>query len=124
MNKSILKKNLCSFVAQYQARHSTFTRWRSPLMAVASADDPLFITLKKVVSSSHALPKDLLSKARSVVAFFIPFEKAVAKSNGPGLLASEEWARAYIETNATRNVLGIRKIMKISAQLMCAENVL
>lgn len=107
MDKSTLKNNLCTFVAQYQAKYSTFTKWRSPLLAVASACDPLFITLKRVVSSSHALPKDLLPTARSVVAFFIPFEKTVAKSNGPGHLASEEWARAYIETNALIAEVGL-----------------
>jgi hypothetical protein len=64
------------------------------------------------------------SDSQNGCCFFIPFEKAVVKNNGPGPLASEEWARAYIDTNAARCVLGIRKIMKISSQLMFAENVL
>lgn len=107
MDKSILQDNLNSFVAKYQESHSTITKWRQPLLAVASADDPLFATLKSVVSPSHILPVDLLSTARTVVTFFIPFEKTIAQSNVQGHLASEEWARAYIETNALLTAVGL-----------------
>lgn len=107
MDKARLQKILNSFVAQYQESHSTITKWRQPLMAVASAADPLFVKLKSVVSPSHFLPVDLLCTARTVVTYFIPFEKSIAQSNVHGHLASEEWARAYIETNALLTALGL-----------------
>lgn len=107
MEKARLQEILNSFVAQYQESHRTITKWRQPLMAVASAADPLFVKLKSVVSPSHFLPVDLLRTARTVVTYFIPFEKSIAQSNVPGHLASEEWARAYIETNTLLTASGL-----------------
>jgi epoxyqueuosine reductase QueG len=80
-------------------RSGVTTRWRAPLVRYAAADDPLFSTLREVVSSSHALPGELLPGARTVIAFFLPFARGVAVSNYGGRLASAGWARAYVETN-------------------------
>lgn len=107
MDKKSLAENLQRFVGQYQHRHLTETEWRMPLLGFASADDSLFPELKRVVSPDHALPKDLLSNARTVVAFFLPFSKRIAQSNNPGRLASKEWAQAYIETNTLIEAIGL-----------------
>ena len=73
--------------------------WERPLVGFASASDPLFATLRTVVSATHAMPTDLLGEAATAVAFFLPFTKAVAASNREGDRASREWGLAYIETN-------------------------
>ena len=52
------------FVNVYQSAGRVHTSWREPLVAYASADDPLFHTLKDVVSPSHAMPKDLLQELK------------------------------------------------------------
>jgi len=100
MNKQSIADTLHGFVLRYRHEHSTGTRWRTPLVGFAAADDPLFIELKRVVSPTHALPNDLLRTARTVVSFFIPLAESIAGSNIPGTLASREWALAYLETNA------------------------
>jgi epoxyqueuosine reductase QueG len=41
----------------------------------------------------------LLTDARSVVVYFIPFAKDIPRGNRHDRHASKEWARAYIETN-------------------------
>ena len=97
--KDTIRREIEGFVSQYQERHETETRWREPLVGFASAADPLFVRLKTVVSPTHALPEDLLAGARTVIAFFIPFERFVAQSNIEGVLVSKEWAKAYIQTN-------------------------
>ena len=80
--------------------------WGRPRVAVASADDPLFDRLGRVVDPGHAMPGDLLQGVRSVVVFFLPFDRALGESNDRhGRLASPGWAEAYVETN-----LLIRKI--------------
>lgn len=107
MNKKSITDKLKGFVLRYQKEHSTETRWRTPLMGFASADDSLFLELKRVVSPTHTLPKDLLPIARTVIAFFLPFDKSVARSNISGLLASREWAQAYVETNTLINATGL-----------------
>ena len=45
----------------------------------------------------------MLPGARSVVAFFLPFERGVVKSNRGGRVPSPEWALAYRETNTLIN---------------------
>jgi epoxyqueuosine reductase QueG len=97
--KEKICKEIAQFVARYQENNHIKTHWREPLVGFASADDPLFDELKKVVSPTHALPKDLLASARTVIAFFIPFEKDVGHSNMDGRMASQEWVYAYIEAN-------------------------
>jgi len=52
-----------------------------------------------VVGPTHALPTDLLKEAVTVVAFVIPFTKALAATNKRGKEASREWAVAYLRTN-------------------------
>lgn len=85
-----------SFVSRYP---SEATGWNTPLVAFADAADPMFGELKKWVGPGHAMPEDLLPGARSVLCFFLPFEKRIAQSNAGDGASSIEWARAYIETN-------------------------
>ena len=87
------------FVKERLRNKAIRTRWDEPLVACADAKDPLFDELKKAVSPSHALPGDLLTGARTVIVYFMPFGRDIARSNRKGYHASEEWAVAYVETN-------------------------
>lgn len=91
----IIKK----FVEHYPQVRDVQTKWKEPLVAYADASDKMFYKLKEVVSPSHALPKDLLPEAKTVVAYFIPFDEEIVKSNEEGRECSKAWAKAYIETN-------------------------
>jgi epoxyqueuosine reductase QueG len=73
--------------------------WQTPLVGFADARDPRFSELKRVVRPSHGLPGDLLPGARTVVAYFLPFDPVIPRSNHRGRFSSETWAVAYIETN-------------------------
>jgi epoxyqueuosine reductase QueG len=97
--KEELRSEIAGFIARLADHRKTTTRWRSPLVGFASASDPLFVQFRTVVSPSHSLPEELLPGARTVIAFFLPFEPQVANSNVRGRLAAREWAVAYIETN-------------------------
>ena len=74
--------------------------WKKPLVAAVRADHPDFATLKTAVAPTHLLPEDVLTGAKSVVCFFIPFADFVAESNREPGSASAEWAHAYVSTNA------------------------
>ncbi len=87
------------FVKSYEERSVTATGYREPLIRIADAADPLFVQLRRYVGPSHQLPEELLSGAKSVICYFIPFEKGIAESNKVGSTPSEIWARAYRETN-------------------------
>jgi len=87
-------------------RHSvttagTITEYREPLVAFTRADDPRFRDLRATVSPIHLTPEDLVSGARTVVSFFLPFAAWVVEANAQEReQVAREWAVAYVETNA------------------------
>jgi len=89
----------------------TVTEYRTPLVGFASAENPRFLELREVADPGHGVPSDLLTGARSVVAFFLPFAPWVVQANARHReQVAREWALAYVETNAL--------IGHISAQLI------
>lgn len=98
MNREI-KELIKSYIKEYEKNDDIETEWKEAIVNFADANDPLFEELKDVVSPSHALPQDILSDAKSVIAYFIPFVESIANSNIDGKYSSKEWAKAYVETN-------------------------
>ena len=94
-----IEQLIVDYVAAYPTEKKTATSWKRPIVGVAKADDPKFEALKEQVRETHLTPKELLQTGASVIAFFLPFEEAIAKSNLEGLRPSRAWAVAYIETN-------------------------
>lgn len=90
---------LSDYVSTYRKNHTTQTVWRKPLVAYASATDPLFAELKQIIGPHHSLPGEIVDGAKSVIVYFLPFDENVGKSNIPGVESSAEWDIAYIETN-------------------------
>lgn len=88
-----------NYVRDYKTNEGTATEWNEPLVSFADATDPMFRKLKEVVDVNHALPSDLLRDAKTVISYFIPFDRKIALSNVKGNQASKEWAISYIETN-------------------------
>ncbi|MHA1710959.1 MAG: epoxyqueuosine reductase [Candidatus Freyarchaeota archaeon] len=97
--RELIENFIKSYVKSYRRIKGTFTDWKTPLVAYADADDPLFKRLREIVDEGHLLPFDLLDDAKTVVSYFIPFQKRVALSNAGGECPSREWATAYVETN-------------------------
>jgi len=97
--KTRIEKLIKGFVEDYGSRIDIRSRWREPIITYADAKDQLFIKLKEIISSTHGLPKDFLPDAKTVIAYFIPFDDTIVNSNIEGKMSSKEWAIAYIETN-------------------------
>jgi len=98
MNKEITKI-IKNYIKEYQKNDDIKTEWKEVIVNFADAKDPQFKKLKEIVSPSHAMPEDIISDAKSVIAYFIPFSEEVANSNIEGKYSSKEWAKAYVETN-------------------------
>ncbi|MGD2177945.1 MAG: epoxyqueuosine reductase [Anaerolineae bacterium] len=82
------------------AEADTITAYREPLVGFADANDPRFPELRRVANANHMMPAHLLPGARSVVAFFVPFDQTVVQANARDRKAvAREWALAYVETN-------------------------
>ncbi len=77
----------------------TVTRYRTPLVGFAAADDLLFQRMKQIIGEQALLPTDLLPEARSVVSWFVPFARPLVETNRQSSLVAREWAVAYIEAN-------------------------
>lgn len=97
--KTVIEGLIKNFVKKYPEKLNTVCKWGEPLITYAAADNKEFYALKKVVGPTHALPKDLLPDAKTVVAYFIPFDQFIIESNVDGRYCSKEWGIAYIETN-------------------------
>jgi epoxyqueuosine reductase QueG len=87
------------YVRDYKTSEGTVTEWSEPLVSFADATDSLFRKLKEVVDVNHFLPSDLLKDAKTVISYFIPFDKEIVLSNVKGNQTSKEWAISYVETN-------------------------
>jgi epoxyqueuosine reductase len=71
----------------------------TPLVGVASAEDPLFVRLKEpnVVGSFHLSPSEWLVGSKTVISYFLPFSITVRKANQLVGLPATEWLYARIE---------------------------
>jgi epoxyqueuosine reductase QueG len=93
-----------TYVREYPKTLGITNIWRKPLAAFASVDDR-FSILPTIAAPDHALPKDLLPEGRTVIVFFIPFTRALAKENHPGETPCLNWGVAYQQTNVLINLL-------------------
>jgi epoxyqueuosine reductase QueG len=97
--KEIIENLFKELIYNYIESSNSQTKWEEPLIGFAEANDPGFVQLKRIVDENHKLPNELLSNAKTVISYFIPFNQEVVSSNSNGKIASIEWAIAYIETN-------------------------
>jgi epoxyqueuosine reductase len=102
-----LRGILEEFVAGYARSAGISGWWRRPLLAAAKADDR-FRVLPAIASPEHALPWDLLPDARSVIVYFLPFRKDLARENREGATPCRDWGVAYVETNELIGRIGER----------------
>lgn len=102
MHRDTVEQWVRDFVSDYpdQRGDSLVTRWRTPLVGVATSTDPLFETFKTAVHEKHLLPRELLPEARSVIVFYLPFTGNLHRENfNEAHYCSRSWAAAYVETN-------------------------
>lgn len=97
--KKLITEEIIKFVETYGETHEVETKWRTPLVGVADAEDPMYLDVKKYIGSNHAMPQDIVPGAKSVIVIFVPFEESIARSNIPDEESSREWDYASIETN-------------------------
>ena len=97
--KKEIENSIQTYIDNYQQKDEIKSEWKKAVIKYAAADDPMFKELKNVVSEDHLMPEDILSEARTVIAYFIPFSEEIANSNIEGKYSSHQWAKAYVETN-------------------------
>ncbi len=97
--KEEIQNLIREFVKNYKIKNQTVSDWKEPIVGFANADDPLFLKLRALVGETHKLPVELLKDAKTVISYFILFNKKIVLSNVSGENCSREWAIAYIETN-------------------------
>jgi len=109
--KTQIEDWITAFVLAYPREKKVVTRWREPLVGVASARDTFFVQMKKIAQPNHVLPADLLEDAKSVVVYYVPFSVSLHRENfRAGYHCSRSWAVAYLETN--RLISDINQFMK------------
>lgn len=108
MNNPVTSSDLRIFIEEYVAGYPGVTGqkniWRRPLAVTAKADSR-FDILPDIAADDHALPKDLLATGKSVVVFFVPFIKELARENHKTNFPCRNWGLAYEATNQLINSL-------------------
>ena len=105
----------CRVVSSFAQKRASRLWWREPVVASAPVDSR-FLELRKMAAPDHILPWELLSTARSVIVFFVPFARFLPVENRPGSLPSRSWGLAYVETNELISVLCQRIKGKLEAR--------
>ncbi len=79
--------------------------FRKPICGFSAADDPRYKELKTVIGPWHCLPTELLPEAKTVISYYVPFTKEVAKApkNGGNLAL---WAESYEVVNRAFDFVG------------------
>ncbi len=97
--KKTIAREIENYVLNFQKRDNIDSFWKTPLVGFAAANNPNFLLLKEVAAPDHLQPEDILPGGKTVIAYFLPFQEWIPKSNVENVQSSEEWARAYVETN-------------------------
>ena len=94
-----ITETIKSTVIAYELNNNLHKFWKEPIIEIISAKNEKLKILRKAVSIEHFLPCDILSDAKSIISFFIPFQENIVRSNIGGTMASKEWVLAFIKTN-------------------------
>ena len=94
-----LKDKIESIIKEAAANPGTETRYREPLVGYASARDPIFDEMKKIICPHNLHPEEIFPEAKTVVSFFLPFEKELVKLNWRSREPLGEWTLAKGETD-------------------------
>lgn len=97
--EELVENEIKRTIKEFQGRQDIDSAWKNPIVGFADSEDPSFESLKEVAFEEHLEPREILENAQTVVAYFLPFQDWIPKSNIKGRLSSKEWAKAYIETN-------------------------
>lgn len=111
--KNYVESEVLNAINTFIKQEKPKTIWGEPLFGYADANDKLFEKLKEVANPKHLLPSDINDKAKTVIAYFLPFDKSIPISNYKGRYASREWVVAYIETNRLIAFINLWMIEKL-----------
>jgi ferredoxin len=93
-----LREFATEFVAAEPNRLGRAGFWQEPLL-VSAPIDARFEILPQIAFNEHLHPHDLLSTARSLIVFFIPFKRELIEENKKGDRPCRNWGLAYVRTN-------------------------
>ncbi len=126
--KTTIEELVTSYVRDYQKEKGLPDLWRTPLVGYADANDSYIQKLPEIVTDVHKLPQDFMENPKVVISYFIPFTKALERTN-VGVednFASKEWADAYKATNtmmASLNEYLVQKIRELGGRAAVTEGI-
>ncbi|MDR2610815.1 MAG: epoxyqueuosine reductase [Clostridiales Family XIII bacterium] len=71
-----------------------------PVLSIGAADDPGFLKLKEpdIIGPFHKMPEEWLPGAKTVISFFLPFEKRIVEANRKDPVEpAMEWLMARVD---------------------------
>jgi len=98
MNVETIRNRVEKFVGDYPSGSGLTDWWQKPLLVTANVDER-FDCLPAIAAPAHFSPEALLSGARSIIVYFIPFKPELPEENKTGKFPCRNWALAYNDTN-------------------------
>ncbi len=105
-----IKEEIIEFIENSVFESKSKEFFRKPIVGFSSADNSLYEELKNIIGAEHLHPKDILSNAKTVVSFFVPFSEMVVNSNKKDTEVSREWGISYVEANSLINQISVNLI--------------
>jgi len=79
--------------------------FRAPLVAFSDAHDERYESLKEVIGDWVRTPVEFLPSAKSVVSYFVPYTREIARTPNQDSQVSALWGEAYVVINDHFNVI-------------------
>lgn len=95
-----LSQEIEELISAMAENHAKSRYYRRPIVGYASAEDPLYDQLDKIIGNPQIHPHDMLPGARTVIVIFLPYSEIVYNDMKNGLLTSSVYSDAYMHTNA------------------------
>lgn len=120
--RAMLTDTIRRFLEKYCRENEIESVWGDPIVGFGDARSPMFEELKQIVHPDHYTPEEVLPGARTVVSYYIPFSREVAKSAISSGTVSPEFAYACVLTNDI--IGGLADAVETDLRAMDAEAVM
>ncbi|MEE4356612.1 MAG: hypothetical protein V2I97_09085 [Desulfococcaceae bacterium] len=98
-----LRGMISQFAGKYPEKSGEKNVWREPLLSTADLQGEKnrerFAALRKIAADDHLMPWELMPSAKSLIVFFLPFTKELARENHKGEIPCRNWGLTYESTN-------------------------
>lgn len=120
---SDLASTIETFIIESVVNSKERDYFRKPLVGFSAADDPLYDYIIETVGPHHWRPQLFLPNVKSVISFFIPFQKDIVEHNREGGQVSDSWGLSYLAANDLINNINVNLVGLLNGLGVASDSV-